>query len=193
MLEALPDRENHPSHTGTLLISYPESNVFLIEQIENSTRASNIVAALSNLSISRENNLIAYIDVAPYQNDWVWVIQQLQKTGNKIKLLVTIREEDYRRTVVDKSSLQFEDIEVGFDKLEAEWIYDQYKDNKFRNFDEAWLSFGELGPLMEFIYLLNETSTLREKLTAQINKIKLQELESQNWLDVLDFQDLLED
>ena len=97
-----------------LIDTYPESNVFLIEQIENSTQAANIVTALSNLSIAQENNLIAHIDVAPYQTNWVWVLQQLQKTGRKIKLLVTIREEDYRRTVVDKSSLQFEEIEVGF-------------------------------------------------------------------------------
>ncbi len=168
-----------------LIDVYPESNVFIIEQIENSTQAANIVTALSNLSIAQENNLIAHIDVAPYQINWVWILQQLQKTGRKIKLLVTIREEDYRRTVVDKSSLQFEEIEVGFDRSEAEWIYEQYENNKFRNFDEAWHSFGESGPLMEFIYLLNETSTLREKLSAQINKIKMEEPDAQDWLKVL--------
>ena len=168
-----------------LVDTYPESNIFLIEQIENGTQAANIVTALSGLSIAKENNLIVHIDVTPYQTNWVWVIEQLQKTGKNIKLLVTIREEDYRRTVVDKSILQFEDIEVGFDKSEAEWIYEQYKNNRFRNFDEAWHSFGESGPLMEFIYLLNETNTLKEKLEAQINRIKLKEPDAQDWLKVL--------
>lgn len=45
--------------------------------------------------------------------------------------------------------------------------------------------FGESGPLMEFIYLLNETSTLREKLEAQINRIKITEPDAQSWLGVL--------
>ncbi len=168
-----------------LIDTYPESNVFLIEQIESNIQAANIVAALGGLSIAKENNLIAHIDVAPYQTNWVWIIEQLQKTGKSIKLLVTIREEDYRRTVVDKNILQFEDIEVGFDRSEAEWIYEQYKGNKFRNFEEAWHSFRESGLLMEFIYLLNETNSLKDMLTAQINKIKVNEPDADSWLKVL--------
>ena len=76
-------------------------------------------------------------------------------------------------------------LKLDFDQSEAEWIYEQYENNKFRNFDEAWHSFGEFGPLMEFIYLLNETSTLREKLSAQFNKIKMEEPDAQDWLRVL--------
>lgn len=102
---------------------YPESSVFLIEQIEDKTQAANIVAAINGLSAARSDNLIAYIDVAPYQTGWLWILEQLQKIGSKIKLLVTIREEDYRRTVVDKSNISFDDIEIVFDKSEAEWIY----------------------------------------------------------------------
>ncbi|MEI7846281.1 MAG: hypothetical protein WCK35_10800 [Chloroflexota bacterium] len=168
-----------------LIDMYPESSVFLIEQVENKTQAANIVAAINGLSSARETNLIAYIDVAPYQTDWLWILEQLQKTGSKIKLLVTIREEDYRRTVVDKSNTSFDDVEIVFDKSEAAWIYSQQGVTHFRDFEEAWLTFGESGPLMEFIYLLNETSTLKQKLEAQINKIKMTELDSQSWLSVL--------
>lgn len=168
-----------------LIDTYPESNVFLIEQIENKTQAANILAALSNLSATRDNNLIAYIDVAPYEKDWLWIVGQLQKTGRNLKLLITIREEDYRRTVVDKSDISFDDIEMLFDKSEAEWIYSQQDAKRFRNFEEAWLMFGESGPLMEFIYLINETSTLKQKLEAQINRIRMEEIEAQTWLSVL--------
>src|SRR5690606_25674916 len=122
---------------------------------------------------------------APYQTDWLWIFEQLQKTGSKIKLLVTIREEDYRRTVVDKSNTSFDDVEIVFDKSEAGWIYSQQGVTRFRDFEEAWLTFGESGPLMEFIYLLNEISTLRQKLEAQINRIKMTEQDAQSWLNVL--------
>jgi hypothetical protein len=168
-----------------LIDTFPESNVICVEQIETSTQAANIVAAANNLSIARENNFILYIDVKPYQTGWLWILQQLQKTGQKIKLLITIREEDYRRAIVDKSSTSFEEIKLSFDRLEAESIYQKYSSTKFRNFDEAWHAFGETGPLMEFIYLLNEVETLEQKLSAQINRIRLNEAEAQSWLQFL--------
>lgn len=170
-----------------LIDHYPETNVFLIEQIENGIQATNIIAALSGLFAARENNLIVYIDVKPYQTGWVEILHQLLNRGKKIKLLVTIREEDYQRTVVDKSNFLIppEEIELTFGKVEAEWIYEQYKPLRFRNFEEAWSEFHETGPLMEFIYLLNQTESLRHRLEAQINKIKIEETESQDWLKFL--------
>jgi hypothetical protein len=170
-----------------LIDTYPESNVICIEQVETSSQAANIVAAMSNLSISKEDDLIAYIDVQPYQTGWIWVLQQLQKTGRTIKLLVTIREEDYRRTVVDKSSISMEEIELLFDKEEAQAIYPRYSLSKFRNFDEAWDKFGGKGPLMEFVYLINagQTLTLRQKLSAQIEQIRMNEADTQSWLEFL--------
>jgi hypothetical protein len=43
---------------------------------------------------------------------------------------------------------------------------------KFRDFKEAWLTFGEDGPLLEFVYLITQGDTLRERLKEQIRRIQ---------------------
>lgn len=168
-----------------LIDHYPENRVFCVEQVSNAEQAADIVTALNGLSKKRDSEIIVYIDVLPYDKEWFWILEQIIKQGTQMKLLVTIREEDFRRTAIDFNVLQFSEIEISLDKEEAYWIYQQYPSPNFLSFEDAWNRFGEEGPLMEFIYMLNQSSTLRKKLKSQIDKIILNEIAADSWMKVL--------
>src|SRR5207247_1125296 len=40
------------------------------------------------------------------------------------------------------------------------------------SFEEAWTKFGEAGPLMEFIYLVTQGTSLRERLKQQVANLE---------------------
>jgi hypothetical protein len=168
-----------------LLNNYSESDVICIEKITSEEQAIDIRSALSGIAKNRTNPIIAYLDVAPYDTNWLWICEKLNAQGAEIKLLITIREEDFRRTVVDYSKLSFSEIELMFGKDEASELFQLYSNHEFLTFADAWKSFGETGPLMEFTYMLNQSETLRARLSSQIKRIIQNENDADEWLRAL--------
>lgn len=152
-----------------LLDGYPESDIICVRKILSEENAVEICSALRGVSKSRGGEVIVYIDVVPYDTRWIWLCQELSRHENDIKLLVTIREDDFRRTPVDYNKTSFYEIELNLSADEAREIYTHHGTSSFLSFEEAWKSFGEQGPLMEFAYLLNQSDTLKNKLAAQID------------------------
>ena len=167
-----------------LMNNYDEIDVLCIETITNKEQVKDIRSALSGIAQYR-TSIIAYIDVEPYDTNWLWLCEKLSGQSINIKLLVTIREEDYRRTVVDRSKLSFEEIELVFSKEEASELFQSYFEHDFLSFDNAWRSFGEIGPLMEFTYMLNQSKTMRDRISSQIDRITQNESDADEWLRVL--------
>jgi hypothetical protein len=62
------------------------------------------------------------------------------------------------------------------DEPEAQLIYQSLVAKRgpstFINFTEAWLKFGGDGPLMEFVYLVTQGNTLRERLSEQVSRLE---------------------
>ena len=168
-----------------LIDNYLENYVFVIEKLTDSQQAIDIVAALNGLSISKLGDVVVYLDVAPYDTEWLWIAEEINKRGMKLKLLVTIREEDFNRSDIDSSIFTSNVIEISFNKLEANEIFNEYDTPNFLNFEQAWEKFGEEGPFMEFMYLLNQSDTLKNKLESQINSIISNEINADRWLDIL--------
>lgn len=134
----------------------------------------NVINSLEGISKGIRFPITIYIDVEPGNKEWTNVLRDLASKKN-FNFLITIREEDWNSIEVDDKFI-FSEVEILFEQEEAELIYealDEYnKDLKFKDFDNAWDSFGEYGPLMEFVYLITQNESLSAKLKYQINKIR---------------------
>ena len=168
-----------------LIDNYPEEYVFLIEKVIEEQQAIDIVAALNGLAAAKSKDIIVYIDVAPYDKQWVWIAEQVDRRGIDLKLLITIREEDFNRSNFEVNRINAKIIELSFGKQEANEIYNKYHSPYFLSFDQAWDKFGEQGPFMEFMYFLNEADTLKNKLKSQIKQIIDHEANADGWLNIL--------
>jgi hypothetical protein len=168
-----------------LIDNYVESYVFVIERVTDFHQALDIVSAVNGLAISRMGNVIVYIDVYPNDKEWLWIVEEVSKRGINLKILITIREEDFNRSDIDLNKIKPRIIELIFSEYEAKQIFIKLKSTNFLNFDQAWERFGGEGPFMEFIYLLSQSDTLENRLRSQINKIINTEKKSDEWLNVL--------
>ena len=154
---------------------FPEQWRFQIRLVENRQQALNIATALSGKAKVIGIPIAVYLDVSPNDLGWEEIIKQLSSYKN-IQILVTIREEDFRRASISGVEIQFAEVELQFEKLEAEEIYQFLVEteisNQFLDFEDAWNRFGGNGPLMEFVYLVNQGDSLRERLQKQIKRIE---------------------
>ena len=170
-----------------LLETYPEGVVFCVRAIATEGQAQNLVSALDGLG-KHNKNLIIYIDVQPGETLWAFLLQELQSRGLKIPVLISIRDEDYNVTPINGKTIKYDIIELVMYEKEAEQIYNTltmgHPHSSYRTFEEAWQSFGEDGPLIEFVYLLTNNQTLTKRLQNQIDSL-LQEGISDEWLELL--------
>lgn len=169
-----------------LLDHYLEHDIICIEKVLSENQAVEICAALQGMARERQTTLAVYLDVAPYDVSWLWICEQLSAHGVNLKLIITIREEDFRRVAIDYSKHRFVEVELHLCKEEAQEIFIRYPSANFLSFEEAWNSFGEDGPFMEFAYMLHQQGTIRDKLRAQIDRITQQEVYADDWLQLLE-------
>lgn len=170
-----------------LIDHYPEGCVFCVRAISSEEQAQNLVLALAGMG-KHNNNLAIYIDVQPGEILWAFLLQELQTRGLSIPVLISIRDEDYNVTPINGVSLKYDIVELTLSEEEAKQIYDELTGvqphSAHRSFEEAWQSFGEGGPLIEFVYLLTNNQTLEQRLQAQID-VLLREKISDAWLELL--------
>lgn len=168
-----------------LMENYTEDYIFVVEHVIDSKQAEDILLAIKGLSGTKEEETIVYIDIASYDTNWKWIVEQVDKVSANIKILITIREEDFRRTNLECPKVRISELELSLEEEEAKQIYNIYGSDKFINFEDAWNKFGKKGPFMEFIYLLKENQTLKSKLSNQIDNIIENEQDADNWLEFL--------
>jgi len=154
---------------------YPKTWRFQVRGISSSKHSYTIANALLGHINAVGVPAIVYVDVLPGDNHWTDLIQELA-SYDLVHVLVTIREEDFRRASISNDQFRFETTELLFNKEEAQNIYAglQLVQNvtDFLNFEDAWNKFGESGPLLEFVYLVTQGQSLKAKLESQINKLR---------------------
>lgn len=157
----------------------PSSWRLQIKLVENRREALQIAATLSSHAQAIGAPIAIYVDVGPQDQSWTLLVEELARIP-QIRLLVTVREEEWRRATLSRADVEFEDISLSLDRAEAQGIYDQLArpetPGQFLSFEEAWSRFlggkdGE-GPLMEFVYLVHQSESLRDKLSAQVKRIR---------------------
>ena len=87
-----------------------------------------------------------------------------------------MREEDFRRANLPRTEFDFEEIDLAFHENEARLIFaraiESQPSAKYLDFEAAWNGFGCNGPLMEFVYLLTQATTLRQRLKEQVQRLR---------------------
>ena len=132
-----------------------------------------VANALSGHAKAIGRPCIVYIDVSPSDRDWPELVRALSGLP-ELRILVTIREEDWRRATGYRARFVSEELELSFDREEAENLYAQLKEHAREHlaFDEAWAGFGGKGPLLEFVYFLTQNHTLKSRVESQIQTLK---------------------
>lgn len=155
---------------------HPDNYSYKINYINSKNHARKIINTLYGISKSVDVPLIIYIDVKPGDRQWTEIVREIASIYSKFKVIITVREEDWKRSSLAGADLIFSELELKFNKIEAENIYESLikrkADMRFRDFEESWLHFGEEGPLLEFTYLITQGSTLRARLKEQIELIQ---------------------
>ena len=153
----------------------PEEWRYQVTLIENRQHAASIAAALAGHADAIGVPLAVYIDVSPADSEWPELVRTLAGHA-KMRILVTIREEDWRRASLSGAELDFSAIELSFDETEGRHVYEQLSarrvPSQFLTFEEAWRKFGAQGPLMEFVHLITQGDSLRERLSQQIRRLQ---------------------
>jgi len=154
---------------------FPDQWRFQVRLVENRQQALNIATALSGQAKALEIPVAIYLDVSPSDAGWDELIKQLSSHKN-IQILVTVREEDFRRANISGAEIQFDEVELQLEQSEAEEIYqflvETESPDRFLDFEDAWNRFGGSGPLMEFVYLITQEDSLRERLQQQVKRIQ---------------------
>lgn len=165
---------------------FPENHSFKIQQSFSTSQIPKIQAALKILVESYDLPISILIDVPPNEVEkWTQLIKALIEVEN-LKLLVTIRAEDYNRSESIGEFTKVGDLLLGFSKTEAQGIYEALSkiksDFKFTSFEEAWINFGEYGSLLEFVYLITQGESLEIRLKNQLKRIENRWEENQIYL-----------
>jgi len=164
-----------------LINNYAKNEIFIVNSISNQQQAIDIGAALRGLQ-KNQFNMIVYIDVRPFDKNWVWLVEHIFTHNLKVHVLVTIREEDYNRNPIDRNYIQYRDIELLLNRVEAQDLYERYPTDKHLSFEDSWKAFGEYNLLMEYTFYLRENESLKSRLQAQIDRLILEESNIDNWL-----------
>lgn len=168
-----------------LLDNYNENSIFIVKNLCDLNEAKDIISVIEGLTINDYSESIIYMDITPYDKSWKIILDHLRDRDTKVKILITIREEDYKRNNLNSNLYDYSEIELLLEKDEAEEIYSIYDSKYFLNFDDAWKKFGENGPFMEFMYFLSKNEKLIDKLEKQIDNIIENEEDSDDWLKFL--------
>ena len=147
----------------------PLGDCYLVTEVESCEVAADICSFLVALSEANHDKLqYVYIDDAR-GSGWVWLAEQITlRAGSNIKLIVSVREEELNRTSLSSKQFRWADVPLRLERSEAKELFNSYGETKYPSFEESWTSFGENGPLMEYIYSLGTGSTLRATLSSQL-------------------------
>lgn len=151
----------------------PSGWKFGVTVSRETTQVLRIANALSGHAKAVGSPIVVAIDVLPGNGQWVELVRKLSALES-IQIIVTIREEDLRRTQGLRVRFDYEDIEMVFDKPEGRDLFThlQRHSGRFLTFEESWESFGGQGPLLEYVYLLTQSESLTGRIHDQIGSLQ---------------------
>lgn len=147
----------------------PVASRYEIRDLSTGKRALEVAAALAGYEVP----LTFYVDASHNDKGLSEFLQRISEFKH-VSCLVSIREEDWRRTAITSVEIQFAEVELCFNREEAQLLYDVWqkeKGSRFPDFEQAWAKFSEQGPLLEFVHLLTHTENLRNRLEKQYELI----------------------
>ncbi len=154
---------------------YLESHAFEIPAVLDKAHVYKLVQTIKMVAKPFGEPFLLMLDVQPGNLDWVELCAAIAEIPN-CRVLVCIREEDFNRSVSLDEFAKPAELGLGFNEGEAREIYLRLEEkeviHKFLNFEDAWSQFGGNGPLLEFVFFLNQGQSLRNRLQNQIARIR---------------------
>lgn len=154
---------------------YPAGFVYRIVSLTDLAQVLDIAQAIKALARPIQQAFVVYVDVSPGDQHWVKLCQALGGIAH-CRVLVTIREEDLRRSASINEYLDAKQLSLAFTEAEAKVLFTQFQQTvglpPFLNFQDAWSRFGGEGPLLEFVYLLRQGERLKDRLATQLRRIQ---------------------
>jgi len=153
----------------------PSDFRYQVEKAASLEHARIMAAAIAGHADIIDVPSMIYIDVRPGDNWWVEIVRELAGVGG-IRVLVTIREEDWFRSRVSTEDFAFSDISMDFTEDSATQIFENlrnagYGDDQL-DFQDAWSKLGDQKTLFEFVYLATQNEQLSQRVQAQIGILK---------------------
>jgi len=130
----------------------PSASRYEIRDLSTPKRALEVATALAGYGVP----LTFYVDASHKDKGLPVFLRRISELQH-INCLVTIREEDWRLTGLTSADIQFTDLELSFNRMEAQELYlvwEHDKGSRFPDFEQVWAQFSEEGPLLEFVHLL---------------------------------------
>ncbi len=141
----------------------------------NLKHARRLALALIGHAEAVEVPTLVYLDVRPGDNYWSEVVRELVSVVG-IRVLVTIREEDWTRARISPADFSFAEVPLSFEKPEAEPIYGRLAartdQSRHLDFDDAWNQFGKRKTLFEFAYYITQEESLADRISSQIESLQ---------------------
>ena len=117
-----------------------------------------------------------YVDVRPGDQYWVELVRELAKIAG-IRILVTIREEDWARTAISAADFDYKELTLTFGEHEASELYSRLLnrgvEQKHLDFNDSWEQFGTRKTLFEFVYFITQHQSLADRIKSQMAAISL--------------------
>jgi len=138
--------------------------------------ARHMAQALSGHSEAIDVPTLLYLDVRPGDKAWLEFVREIAFIP-KLRVLITIREEDWFKSQVSVSDFAFSEVALNFDKKTGERLFSELSHHEpvkaYLNFDDAWAQLGQRKTLFEFVYFLTQEEKLAHKIREQV--VSLQE------------------
>ncbi|HWO22930.1 MAG TPA: hypothetical protein VNO30_29420 [Kofleriaceae bacterium] len=163
---------------STLALRYMEDHApaaarFSVRNVRNDEQALRITHALSAHVDALGMSIFVHIDVARSDEAWAPLLEELSR-DRSIRTLVTLREEDWRRSGDLLTRVDFRSLSLSFDEDEARAVFAMLQERdraRFPSFEDAWQSFDHGGPLLEFTYLVTQHGRLASRLEEQVRRL----------------------
>lgn len=156
-------------------------HVRLIEGREHALRVANALRAhVTRLRLQA----VVFLDLSPADTGWPDLVRELALAG--LKVLVTVREEDFHRAGLAVGDFDY--TELALDRVtraEAEPIFASLRavgNSTALDFEEAWSRFSACdgGPLLEFTHLVTEGESLASRIRSQVLRLQRDAAAGQN-------------
>ncbi|QDT84681.1 hypothetical protein [Gimesia chilikensis] len=153
----------------------PDDFRYEILQADDFQHARRMSVAIKGHTEAIDVPTVVYLDVRPGDNLWVEFVRELADVSS-LRILVTIREEDWFRSRVTTDQFSFTEYSVVFDEDTGREMFRALKSSGFGekvlDFTEAWSKLGERKTLFEFVYLTTQNEQLSDRIKAQISSLK---------------------
>lgn len=153
----------------------PDNCRYQVLRIESVTHALSVATALLGHVEAMGVSLGIYLDVTPNDIGWDELVRRLGH-HDRIRVLVTMREEDWRKATISPTEVPIAEVPLWFDETEARALYRELVAHRqpahILTFEDAWAEFGGQGPLLEFVYVVTQGTALRERLRRQIDRLQ---------------------